>query len=97
MQHPNELVKSLGGMAVEKTAKSIFMDDKDPRKKSMQNEIMLILLVLLLFVGAEGMKILLRTNFGSKSISMLRIGLCALIFFLWGAVPIGFFIAGIKD
>ncbi|MBK7683861.1 MAG: TraM recognition domain-containing protein [Bacteroidetes bacterium] len=36
------------------------------------------------FVGADAMKVLFRTNFGSKSISLLRIGIASLIFFLWG-------------
>ena len=93
MQHPNDLVRNLGGKVVENTAKSILMDSKDPRKKQMASEVQIMLLILLLLVGAEGMKILLRTNFGSKSISMLRIGLCSLIFFLWGAIPLGVFIA----
>lgn len=51
-------------------------------------KIMLVILAILLFVGAEAVKVVFRTNFGSKSINPYKLVLCAACFLAMGLFSI---------
>lgn len=88
MRDNNKDFQNLGAMGVEKFVNASFGNDKDPNKGKDEMLMMIIATAMILFVGAEGMRVLLRTNFGRSSISRLRIGLFSLVFYLLGIVPL---------
>jgi hypothetical protein len=86
MQEPHDVFKTMLKMAGENYRKSQHGKLGDNEAAKASSTFQLLLLGILLFVGADAMKVLFRTNFGSKSISLLRIGIASLIFFLWGVI-----------
>lgn len=82
MQEPNAFFKNLLKMAGKNFVNIIFGDSKKNNDKAIIY-FFSIIVGILLFVGADSIKVLLRTNFGNKSISRIRIAIASILFFSW--------------
>lgn len=82
MKESDDLFNSL----VRTFAKDVFLPDE--KDKGKDNRVLLYLLGILLFVGAEGVKVMFRNNFGKQGLNLFRVILCTLVF--WGIALISY-------
>jgi hypothetical protein len=72
------------GLLIRMLLKNFFMPDEKGEKGNdkRDNLIMLLLLAILAFVGAEAVKVTFRTNFGREALNMGKIIVCSLLFWV---------------
>lgn len=75
MRNSDDIFSSLGGSFFK-----YLIDSSDDKNKSAQTRLILVALALLAFVGVEAVKVIYRTNFGSKGLSLFRVILSAIAF-----------------
>lgn len=75
MKNTDDIFENLGGIFFRN-----LIESSNEKNEAAHLRFMLAGLALLTFVGAEAVKLVFRTNFGSKGVSILRAFLCLLAF-----------------
>lgn len=75
MKNSNDMFTSLVGQAGK-----TLLDSTNEKNHSAQIKLFLALLGIFIFVGAEGIKVFFRKNFGKEGISLTRVIICFLSF-----------------
>lgn len=75
MKNTDDVFESLSGSFFK-----YLIDSSDDKNKSAQMRLMLVALAILAFVGVEAVKVIFRSNFGSKGLSLFKVILSAIAF-----------------
>ncbi len=84
MKEPNELFKALLGEAAKNWTKAD--GSNTPLAKEAARKIFWFKIGIFLFLGAAILKVIFRTNFGVKAISLFQIGIASLSLSLWALI-----------
>lgn len=75
MKNTDDVFESLNGSLFK-----YLIDSTDERNKSAQIRLMLVALAILAFIGVETVKVIFRSNFGSKGLNLFKVILSVIAF-----------------